>query len=168
MSWAGGAGALYSTVGDLFRWNEALFGGKILKAESFKLMTTAIKLPPGVDGMSYGYGLNGWSSDLLRLPEQHCTIVALANAMPSVAGRDPAGVTRTLAGKFLAAEIAKLPPLQADPSVDRKTYADFAGRYDYKTGVLTVRVEDGRLQTQLTGQQQFEIFPSAPDEFFGK
>ena len=31
MSWAGGAGAIYSTVGDLFLWNEALFGGKVLK-----------------------------------------------------------------------------------------------------------------------------------------
>ena len=30
MSWAGGAGALYSTVGDLFRWNEALFGGRVV------------------------------------------------------------------------------------------------------------------------------------------
>ena len=28
MSWAGGAGALYSTVGDLYRWNEAIFHGK--------------------------------------------------------------------------------------------------------------------------------------------
>jgi CubicO group peptidase (beta-lactamase class C family) len=57
MSWAGGAGALYSTVGDLFRWNEALFGGRVLKPESFQLMTTPVQLPAGVDGMRYGYGL---------------------------------------------------------------------------------------------------------------
>ena len=41
MSWAAGAGGLYSTVGDLFRWNEALFGGWVVNAESFKLMTNA-------------------------------------------------------------------------------------------------------------------------------
>ena len=35
MSWAGGAGALYSTVGDLFRWNEALFGGRVENEASF-------------------------------------------------------------------------------------------------------------------------------------
>ncbi len=185
MSWAGGAGALYSTVGDLHRWSEALFGGKILKAESFKRMTTAVQLPPGVDGMSYGYGLvispasrlpafghggglNGWSSDLLRLPGQACTLIALANAMPPVAGHDPAGITRTIAGKFLAAEIAKLSPLKTDPQVDRKTFADFAGRYDYKTAVMTVTLADGRLHAQLTGQPKAEIFPSAPDEFFWK
>jgi CubicO group peptidase (beta-lactamase class C family) len=30
MTWAGGAGALYSTTEDLYRWNEALFSGKVL------------------------------------------------------------------------------------------------------------------------------------------
>jgi len=185
MSWAGGAGALYSTVGDLFRWNEALFAGKVLKAESFKLMTSPNKLPPSVDGMSYGYGLmmasvsrlpaighggglNGWSSDLLRLPEQRCTVVALANALPPVAGREPSGVTRKIAGKFLEADIKQLPPKVADPSVGNKSYPDFAGRYDYQNAVMTVTVEDGRLYAQLTDQPRLEIFPSAPDEFFWK
>ena len=52
MSWAGGAGALYSTVGDLFRWNEALFGGKVVNEASFKAATTPVELPPKVDGAS--------------------------------------------------------------------------------------------------------------------
>jgi CubicO group peptidase (beta-lactamase class C family) len=90
MSWAGGAGALYSTVGDLFRWNEAFHGGRVISEAGVKLATTPVKLPEGVDGLNYGYGLvmsefkrlpvishggglNGWSSDLLWLPEQHCT-----------------------------------------------------------------------------------------------
>jgi len=185
MSWAGGAGAMYSTVGDLFRWNEALFGGKVLKEASFKIMTTPVKLPPDVDGMSYGYGLllatlsrlpaighggglNGWASDLLRMPEQRCTVVALANSLPGVPGREPSSVTRHIAGKFLEADIKSLPPLKEDPGVDNKSFADFAGRYDYKDGVMTVTVGNGRLYTQLTGQQKFEIFPSAPNEFFWK
>lgn len=185
MSWAGGAGALYSTVGDLFLWNEALFGGKVLKPASFKDMITPVKLPEGVDGMNYGYGLmmaelsrlpaighggglNGWSSDLMRLPDQHCTVIALANALPPVAGFEPSGVTRQIAGKFLEADIAKLPPLAEDSKVDKKTYPDFAGRYDYKSAVMTVTVEDGRIHAQLSGQPKFEIFPSAPDTFFWK
>ena len=57
MSWAGGAGALYSTVGDLFRWNEALYGGRVLNAESLKAAITPVELPKNVDGMKYGYGL---------------------------------------------------------------------------------------------------------------
>ena len=185
MSWAGGAGALYSTVGDLFRWNEALFSGKVVKEESFQRMTTPIKLPPGVDGMSYGYGLmiasihrlpaishagglHGWSSDLVRLPEQRCTVVALANAMPPSPGREPAGVTRSIVQKYLATEIAKLPPIKEDPTVNKSSYGDFAGRYAYQGAVMTLTVEGERLFAQLTGQPRFEIFPSAPDEFFWK
>ncbi|MEO7099337.1 MAG: serine hydrolase [Luteolibacter sp.] len=185
MSWAGSAGALYSTVGDLFLWNEALFGGKILKDASFKSMTTPVKLPDGVDGLNYGYGLvmaevnrlpaishsgglNGWSSDLLRLPDQHCTVIALANALPPVAGFEPTAVTHQIAGKFLEAEIKKLPPPKEDPSADKKTYPDFIGRYDYKNAVLTVSVENDHLYAQLTGQEKYEIFPSVRDEFFWK
>lgn len=185
MSWAGGAGSLYSTVGDLFRWNEALFGGKILREASFKAMTTPVKLPENVDGMNYGFGLlmsdlarlpvvshggglNGWSSDLMRLPEQKCTVISLANALPPVAGFEPSAVTHQLAGKFLEAEIGKLPPLKENLSFDRKTYQDFVGRYDYKNAVLTVSMEKDRLFGQLTGQEKYEIFPSAQDEFFWK
>jgi CubicO group peptidase (beta-lactamase class C family) len=185
MSWAGGAGALYSTVGDLFRWSEALHGGKLLKPESYQAMTTPVKLPPGVNGMSYGYGLmmaplnglpsighngglNGWSSNLVWLPAQHCTVIALGNALPPVGGFEPASVTRAMAGKFLEAEIAKLPARQEDATVDKKTYADFAGRYRYQGAVATVTTADGHLYAQLTGQPKFEIFPSAPDEFFWK
>lgn len=185
MSWAGGAGALYSTVGDLFRWNEALFGGKVVSADSFKVMTTPVKLPPGVDGMNYGYGLvmasinrlpaighggglNGWSSDLMRLPDQNCTVIALANALPPAAGRAPSAVTRTIAGKFLETDIAKLLPPKEDLAVDKKTYADFAGRYSYPSAVLTVTTVGDQLFAQLTGQPKFELFPSAPDAFFLK
>ena len=85
-----------------------------------------------------------------------------------MAGYEPAAVTRKIAEKFLEADIKKLPPPKEDPNVDKKTYADYAGRYAYQGAVLTVTVEDGRLQSQLTGQQKFEIFPSAPDEFFWK
>ena len=34
MSWAGGAGAIYSTVKDLYTWDEAVFNCKVLSAES--------------------------------------------------------------------------------------------------------------------------------------
>ena len=185
MSWAGGAGALYSTVGDLFRWNEALFGGRVVNAESFKAATTPVELPPNVDGMNYGYGLvmsdvkhlraighggglNGWSSDLVRLPDQNCTVVVLANSLPPAPGLAPAEISHSIAGKFLEDEIKKLPPMTEDKSVDPKTFSVFAGRYDYQNAVLTVSVEDAHLFAQLTGQPKYEIFPKGTDEFFWK
>ena len=185
MSWAGGAGALYSTVGDLFRWNEALFGGRVVNEASFKAATTPVELPADVDRMSYGYGLamftmhrlpavghggglNGWSSHLIRMPEQRCTIVILANAMPTAPGLAPGEVTVAIAGKLLADEIKKLPPPVENKDVDPKTFAAFAGRFDYQGAIMTVTVEEDALFAQLTGQPKFRIFPSSANEFFWK
>ena len=44
------AGGLYSTTGDLLRWERALFGGKILSSASLEQMTTPFK-------QNYGFGL---------------------------------------------------------------------------------------------------------------
>ena len=185
MSWAGGAGALYSTVGDLFRWNEALFGGRVLNPDSFKAAITPVQLPPGIDGMSYGYGLmvfeekrlpaighggglNGWSSDLLRFPEQHCTVVVLGNALPPAPRLVPGEIGRALAEKLLAAEIAAVPPPAEDTSVDPKSFEAFTGRYVYPNGIMTVTLDDNALYTQITGQPRFRMYARSADTFFLK
>lgn len=186
MSWAGGAGALYSTVGDLFRWNEALYAGKVVSQASLADMSTPVKLPEGVEGeMNYGLGLmmfevkrlpaighggglNGWSSDLLRLPQQNCTVVVLANGLPIPPQLTPSAISRALAEKLLADEISKLPAPTEDKSVDPKSFASYAGRYDYQGAVMTVTVEDDKLMAQLTGQGKNQIFPKAKDKFFWK
>jgi len=185
MSWAGGAGALYSTVGDLFRWNEALFGGRVVNEASFKAATTPVELLANVDGMKYGYGLmmyeikrlpaighggglHGWCSDLLRLPKQHCTVVVLANALPPPPELMPQSISRALVEKLLADEIKALPPVTEDKTVDPKTFTAYVGRYDYQGGIMTMSVEGEALVTQFTDQRKFRIFPKAKDEFFWK
>jgi CubicO group peptidase (beta-lactamase class C family) len=185
MSWAGGAGALYSTVGDLFRWNEALFNGHVVNEASFKAATTPVEFPEEVDHMNYGFGLmmfamrrlpaighggglNGWSSQLVRLPAQHCTIAVLANALPPVPGLAPGEIADTLAGKLFEEEIKKLPPPQENKEVDPKTFTAFVGRYQYQGAVMTVTVEGDALFAQLTDQPKYRIFPSSTNEFFWK
>jgi D-alanyl-D-alanine carboxypeptidase len=55
--WVAAAGALFSTPADLAAWDLALIGGKVLKPESFKLMTSPRRLNDG--GVSnYGCGLS--------------------------------------------------------------------------------------------------------------
>jgi CubicO group peptidase (beta-lactamase class C family) len=125
-SWSRGAGAIYSTVGDLFRWTEALHGGRVVNADSLRAMTTPNPLPPGVKGLNYGFGLSvtkvqewpaightgsvpGWSSHLTWLPEQHVTVVALANAQPAEPALAPSAIIREMPAHFLAGETAKPP-----------------------------------------------------------
>jgi CubicO group peptidase (beta-lactamase class C family) len=51
--WVGAAGALYSTPSDLAKWDLALIEGRVLKPDTYKLMTSARKL---VDGAMSNYG----------------------------------------------------------------------------------------------------------------
>jgi hypothetical protein len=54
-------------------------------------------------------------------------------------------------------------------AVDPAIYDAYVGEYELVPGfVLTVTREGDRLMTQATGQGKFEVFPSAPTEFFLK
>lgn len=184
MVWAGGAGAMYSTAEDLYRWNEALFGGRVVSPELLKLAIQPVELPPGADGLEYGFGLmisqhrripkihhggglNGWTSELAWFPEQRCTIVVLTNRSAfDSAELSPSGIAAKFADLLLAESIQAVPPLEVDTSVNPDTFRDYAGRYDYGESVMNVTVRNGKIYAQLTDQPEFEIFPSAKDEFF--
>jgi len=148
-------------------------------------MTTPNPLPAGVDGLNYGFGLvisdverlpaiwhngglQGWSSNLVWLPQQRVTLVALANALPAVPGVEPSGITHELAKHFLDEEIKNAPLPKEDKTIDPRTYYAYVGRYDYAGGIMTVTVEDNRLFAQITRQERFEIFPRGTDDFFWK
>lgn len=95
-SWASGAGALYSTVGDLYLWDQALNDNQILNADSLKSMfTTWVGMG---QGYSYGYGweighlagrpvqthagnIFGFGSFMARFPEDDATIIILGNGL---------------------------------------------------------------------------------------
>ena len=185
MSRAGGAGALYSTVGDLFLWNEAVFNGKILQPASRLAAFTPVKLPPDVQGMDYGFGwitsanrglrvighsggLNGFSSDLARFTNHNLTVVVLANALPPPPGLSPAALAQEIGQIYLWSDMEPRKKFVTDSKVDPKSYDDFVGRYDYGGAVCEVTREGNRLFAQLTGQPKLEIFPSATNEFFWK
>jgi len=185
MSWAGGAGELYSTVGDLWRWTEALQEGRILSPESLREMLTEFTVPKKETltlryGMGIGHadiewlpaighdgGLEGFLSELMWFPEEKVTIAVLSNAMPPPPGTAPAVLVPIAARAFLASDIAAHAP-KVDPTINPKIYPDYVGRYDYKSGIQEITTENGHIYAQLTGQNRFEVFPSAPDSFFFK
>jgi CubicO group peptidase (beta-lactamase class C family) len=95
-SWASGAGALYSTTGDLYKWDRALAAGSLLQASSLDAMFS-----PWVDmgqGYAYGYGweigqmagrpsqthagnIFGFGSFIARFPEDDAVIIVLGNGL---------------------------------------------------------------------------------------
>lgn len=91
------AGSLYSTVEDLFLWDQALYGEKILSAKSKELMFTpnlsnygygfvmrkATLAPPTklvVPIIQHGGGINGFNTTLVRMVNEKRLIVLLDNA----------------------------------------------------------------------------------------
>lgn len=57
----GAAGGLVTTVSDLLKFSEGLFGGKLLTAQSLAEMTASVKLPSCDNGdCEYGQGLSAW------------------------------------------------------------------------------------------------------------
>ena len=186
MSWAGGAGALYSTVGDLYKWNEAIFNGKVLGAASLQAAFTPVTLNDGkVSQPKYGYGwminefrgwkelqhgggLPGFITSLARFPEQNITVTVLTNAAPPDQ-LNPQQAAHDLTEIFFWEDMAPQESYVADENADTSRYHDYVGRYAYPGGaVLTVSKEGHQLFAQLTGQPKFEIFPRGNKEFFWK
>jgi CubicO group peptidase (beta-lactamase class C family) len=184
MSWAGGAGALYSTTDDLWRWTEALQEGRVLSPASLRTMLiegaaakpeTLTRYAMGLTHSEIAWlpnightgGLQGFLSAVEWFPEQKTTVVVLQNAFPGPPGVAPLTLVSLAAHAFLAPEIAACAP-RIDPTVSAATYPDYAGRYDYTSAFQDITAENGHLYAQLTGQDRFEIYPSAPDQFFFK
>src|SRR5215475_9369850 len=83
------AGALYSTTEDLLRWEEGLFGGKVLKPESLARMTTPFKedyafglgvsTNNGHTRISHNGGIQGFNTSLAYYPDDKLVVAVLAN-----------------------------------------------------------------------------------------
>ena len=90
------AGSLYSSTEDLLRWNEGLFGGKLLTPASLRKMTTPFKSDYAcglyvnrVNGhlMIEHDGNNiGFNSDMAYYPEDRIAVIVLANLNGTVTG----------------------------------------------------------------------------------
>jgi len=188
MSWAGGAGTLYSTVEDLFRWNDGLFTGRVLGAASLKAAFTPVKMfenqlnsdsgygfgwfinrHRGLREISHAGGLNGFQSDLLCVPDEKFTVTVLANASPGRTNAIPQLLAQKLVDIFLADKLAPLPTVNTNVSL--KSYDALTGQYGPVVAEvnLTISRRGTRLFCQSSdGQPEAEIFPKSDTEFFSK
>lgn len=149
------AGALLSTVDELWRWNLALHGGRVLSPESYRRMSTPEGGP--AEGARYAFGLqtgslrgqplihhgggiHGYGSMLLWLPAQQMTVVVLRNS------DGPGADTGSLARQ--AAALALGDPYPDGPTValPEAELQALAGRWRAKDGQETVlSAADGKL-----------------------
>ena len=154
------AGSMYSTVEDLYLWDQALYTDKLLSAQSKALMykpfldnyaygwvvTNASFKPKGqpVQVITHGGGINGFTTTIVRFPQEHNLIVLLDNTSTTYLDRisdavgkiiynqpyDPLKISiterlnKTISEKGIEAGIAEYRDLKANQSA---TY-DFSER----------------------------------------
>ena len=92
------ASGLYSSVEDLYLWDQALYGEQLLAQDYLDMMFTGYAETPSVDfkGSDYGYGwfigktfgrrvifhggwMSGYTSMIMRFPDDRVTIIVLRN-----------------------------------------------------------------------------------------
>ncbi len=174
------AGALISTVDDLALWERALFSGTLVRQDLFDRMVTPYRLKSG-KSTGYGYGLalwsfeghrviehgggiNGFSTELLRLPEDRIVVAILSNNPEHEPGLDFLGIeiASLLVGKPLDARQA----VPVDPAVLDRYVGVY--RIDDKTTRVVTRQGDRLFTQRLPGGTRNEALPASPTDFFYK
>jgi CubicO group peptidase (beta-lactamase class C family) len=168
------AGALYSTVGDLFLWDQALYTEKLLKKTSLDAMFTAVRNNYGYGFnvnklfnrriVAHGGGIEGFVTSIQRFPDDRVTVIVLSNLEAAPSGR----IARDLAAVAFG-EKYELPVERIVVKVDPKIYDAYVGEYELEPGFVFNVTRDGdRLMMQATGQGKAELFPASETNFFPK
>jgi CubicO group peptidase (beta-lactamase class C family) len=125
-TWPYAAGSLCSTADDLSAWLRALHGGAILRAESYRAMTTGATLADGTP-TRYGFGLamadiagrpaiahggsiNGFRSATAYFPSDDVSIVVLLNS----GGVDPLDILIQIENALLGPPVDRSQPFPGD------------------------------------------------------
>jgi CubicO group peptidase (beta-lactamase class C family)/uncharacterized protein YneR len=166
------AGALYSTTEDLLRWERGLFGGRIVSVESLRKMTTPFRngyaLGVGVltargrTAFVHSGGIEGFSTFLARFHEDKLTVVVLGN----LEGDAPSKIASRLAA-LAHGEKVELPSEREAITIAPKTLEQFVGTYQIALKiVMMVRLEDGQLTAQVSGEGKAPMFAGSETKYF--
>lgn len=167
-----GAGALYSSVQDLLKWDQALYTEKLVSRRSLDAMFTPFK-----DGYAYGWGVglwgahrvfnhgggvDGFSSLFSRYPDDRLCIAILGNAE----GISREKIMNDLTAIALGEAYPNAPRLPARAALAPETLGDYAGRYRVDDREqFVVSCVNGRLYALCGGSVPRELWPASSTFF---
>ena len=168
------AGALYSTTEDLLRWEQGLFGGKLLSAESVAKMTTPFKdnyalglrvrIVNGRKVIAHGGGIEGFNTYLAYYPDRKVTVAVLGN----LNGSAPEQIGNSLAA-IVHGENVVLSAERKEITVLPNILEGYVGTYQLAPKFnLMITVEGGQLMAQASGQSKLPVFARSDSRFFYK
>jgi CubicO group peptidase (beta-lactamase class C family) len=167
------AGALYSTTEDLLRWEEGLFGGKLLSPASLHKMTTPFR-------SDYACGLHvnrvnghlqiehdgnniGFNADMAYYPEDHLAVIVLANLNSTVTDE----MTRALAAVAFG-EKPPIPSIHREVTLSKEVLARYAGTYQFPKYSLKMVPEGNHLLVEFEKGGSLLVFAESETKFFSK
>ncbi|MET4073960.1 serine hydrolase domain-containing protein [Hymenobacter sp. UYCo722] len=172
------AGAITSTVTDLYRWNEVLLGTNVLSDASQRLLFTPVKenyaygwmvfkarigaAPDTVLMQEHNGAVNGFASYLVRVPERRQCIVLLDNHSSRALADLRRGLLRLINHQpATPPSVAAAPPAAAAAStaapvaIAAAVLNTYVGVYELNPAFrITVRQRDNHLFVQATGQSE--------------
>jgi CubicO group peptidase (beta-lactamase class C family) len=167
------AGALYSTTEDLLRWEQGLFGGKVLTAASLAKMTTPFKqdyafglgvsTQNGHKMIAHDGGIQGFNTALAYYPDDKLVVAVLANV------NGPAGQIAGNLAKVALGEKVVLPTERKEITVSPEILKHYVGTYELTPNFsLAITLEDSHLVSQGTNQGKVAMFAESETMFFLK
>jgi len=170
------AGGLYSTTEDLFRWEEGLFGGKVLKPLSLRKMTTPFKHTTLNNEYACGLYINhvngrlvidydgnniGFNAQMAYYPDDALAVIVLANLNGYVTGRINTALAAVMHGETMA-----FTPPPKEIALPREVLARYVGTYEFSDGHVVFTLEAGHLMAQYGAK--FPLFAESETKFFSK
>ncbi|MCK1359374.1 serine hydrolase [Bradyrhizobium sp. 199] len=178
-----GPSSLFSTVGDLAHWDENFYTGEVGGLALLAEMQQKGKLNNGKD-INYASGLSigryrglrtvehaggdaAYRTNILRFPDQHFSVVVLANA----GDLNPTALSFRIADIYLK-ELLKpapeKPSLEDKPevTVDPKLLDAYVGDYELRPGfIISISKDNDHLVTRATGQPSFPMYAVSDTAF---
>jgi CubicO group peptidase (beta-lactamase class C family) len=179
MSNVAGAGGLVSTVGNMYKWDRALYTDALLSPAAREAFFTPT-VSTG-DGLSYAYGwfiretpehtqalhsggINGFVTFVIRDAATQLYVVVLSNVEHGAAEDVAQGLMAIAYGEPYDIP-GQIPVVEVDPAVLQK----YAGNYQVSADLkFTITAEASHLFGQSPGGPKFEIFPTSETDFFAK
>lgn len=167
------AGYLYSTTGDLLKWQLGLYGGKLLSPDSLRLMTTArlgdygmgvfIKDSSGRRLITHNGAIEGFDASLNFYPEKQLTIVVLGNVKT-----DAPDKIAELLGKVAHGEKVVVNSDRIVVTVLPSVLAEYVGRYSAPPFGISVSVENDQLIATTPNGRKYILHAESHTKFFLK
>ena len=166
------AGAIYSTVGDLYKWHRALENYSVLTKAQQEKAYTPVKKNYGygwnidsIEGkrkVGHGGGIHGFITNIVRVPEDDICIVLLSNA----SDQSLQDITQSILS-ILYNKPYQLPKKKTVIAIPEDKLKEYIGEYEIRPDLhVIISIKDGELLASPTGQSPNPLYAEKEDYFF--